>query len=236
MKLSQDQIQELYKFTRKHYVEHYDLQTELVDHLANGIEKQWEESPELPFRNALEQEFKKFGVGGFENVVRKRQRAMEWRYLKIVFRFCREYFKLPKIIMTVLMTLGICSALFWVPIANRYDVIMGVLLANALLVLFVFFKNRSNNELECVKYGKKWMLKDQIYNYAQYASFFNLFPIILNTSYLRKLIPIDSGYAVFAFAALIVCLSLISFVTIRVIPKKADELLTETYPEYKLVY
>ena len=37
MILTQDQIQQLNKFTRAHYVEHYDLQTELVGHLANGI-------------------------------------------------------------------------------------------------------------------------------------------------------------------------------------------------------
>ena len=38
MKLTEEQIQQLYKFTRQHYVEHYDVQTELVDHLANDIE------------------------------------------------------------------------------------------------------------------------------------------------------------------------------------------------------
>ena len=235
MKLSQHQIQELYSFTRKHYVEHYDLQTELVDHLANGIEKQWEEAPELPFKNALKQEFKKFGVGGFEKIVRKRRRAMEWRYFKIVIRFYQEYFKLPRILMTALLTLSVYSALFRIPTLHRYDVIMVILLSIAALVLFISLKNRSNNELECVKHGKKWMLKDQIYNYAQYASFFNLFPIILNMPYFRKLIPIDSDYVIFAFAALIVCLGLMSFVTISVIPKKADELLAETYPEYKMV-
>ena len=40
MKLNQGLILELYAFTRKHFVEHFDLQTELVDHLANGIEQQ----------------------------------------------------------------------------------------------------------------------------------------------------------------------------------------------------
>jgi hypothetical protein len=47
MKLSSTQIEKLYAFTRQHYVEYYDLQTELVDHLANAIEAQWEENPGL---------------------------------------------------------------------------------------------------------------------------------------------------------------------------------------------
>lgn len=38
MKLSAQQIDQLYAFTRQHFVEWYDLQSELVDHLANAIE------------------------------------------------------------------------------------------------------------------------------------------------------------------------------------------------------
>ncbi len=56
------------KFTRQHYVEHYDLQTELVDHLANDIEKICEEQPNLSFEQAKTISFKKFGVFGFMDV------------------------------------------------------------------------------------------------------------------------------------------------------------------------
>ena len=52
MKLTDTQIQDLYTFTRKHYVEYYDVQTELVDHLANDIEATWKENPEVIFRKS----------------------------------------------------------------------------------------------------------------------------------------------------------------------------------------
>ena len=42
MKLTEIQITNLYQFTRQHFVYHYDVQTELVDHLANDIEGIWE--------------------------------------------------------------------------------------------------------------------------------------------------------------------------------------------------
>jgi hypothetical protein len=87
MKLTQDQIQELYKFTRAHYVEHYDLQTELVDHLANGVEQQWAHYPKLSFEEAKQMEFKKFGVFGFMDVVAERQKAMGKKYRKIIWQF-----------------------------------------------------------------------------------------------------------------------------------------------------
>ena len=62
MKLTPQQIEQLYQFTRQHFVEWYDLQTELVDHLANSIETQWQENPKISFEDALKVEFKKFGV------------------------------------------------------------------------------------------------------------------------------------------------------------------------------
>ena len=69
MKISENHIEQLYKFTREHFVYHYDVQTELVDHLANDIEQICEEQPQLTFEQAREVSFKKFGVFGFMDVV-----------------------------------------------------------------------------------------------------------------------------------------------------------------------
>ena len=86
MKLTPEQIDRLYQFTRQHYVEYYDLQTELVDHLANSIEAQWQESSKISFEEALQKEFKKFGVFGFMDVVEKRQAALNRKYNGIILR------------------------------------------------------------------------------------------------------------------------------------------------------
>jgi hypothetical protein len=69
MKLTASQIDNLFKFTRKHYVYHYDVQSELVDHLANDIESIWQETPNLSFEQARDKSFKKFGVFGFMDVI-----------------------------------------------------------------------------------------------------------------------------------------------------------------------
>ncbi|GAK93575.1 hypothetical protein JCM19298_2294 [Nonlabens ulvanivorans] len=104
MKLNDSQIEDLYAFTRKHYVEYYDLQTELVDHLANAIEDQWELKPHLFFEDALQIEFKKFGVFGFTEVVEQRQKAMARKYSKLIWKHLKEYFKLPKILLLMSLT------------------------------------------------------------------------------------------------------------------------------------
>lgn len=234
MKLNRDQIHELYKFTRKHFVEHYDLQTELVDHLANGIEAQWLEYPERSFKDARLREFRKFGVSGFEKVVRKRKNAMTWRYFKIILGFYKEYFRLPKILLTIVVT-GIVTYLFkLLPLSHRYDLILIFYFGLVGMLLFIQFKKRKNNELEMVKYGKKWMLKDQIYSYGNFANTLNLLPILLNTPYFKKNIPVDNDLILLGFAWITVCTSILCYVIIYIVPKKAEELLAETYPEYKM--
>src|SRR6187549_3570305 len=98
MKLTSEQIDRLYQFTIQHYVEYYDLQTELVDHLANAIEQQWEEDPKISFEEALQKEFTKFGIFGFSDMIDAKRRALEKRYGKIVLGHLLEFFKIPRIV------------------------------------------------------------------------------------------------------------------------------------------
>ena len=99
MKLNADQVERLYAFTRQHYVEYFDLQTELVDHLANAIEEQWQQNPKLSFEEALQIEFKKFGVFGFMEVVEKRQVALNKKYNKLVWQLLKNQEVLPLILL-----------------------------------------------------------------------------------------------------------------------------------------
>lgn len=103
MKLSQPQIEQLYTFTQRHYVEWYDVQTELVDHLANGIEKQWKINPDLDFNEALNAEFKKFGVMGFSSVVDEKTAALNKYYRNQVWYYFKSFFKVPKIVITLFL-------------------------------------------------------------------------------------------------------------------------------------
>lgn len=143
MKLTKEQIEELYVFTRKHYVEHYDLQTELVDHLSNGIEEQWEQNPKLAFDDALQVEFKKFGVFGFMDVVEKRQKAMNKRYRKILFRFVKEWFQLPKLLTTIAIFMGFFLVLH---LKQASYVLMGSILILVAVDFYHQFKRRKKEK------------------------------------------------------------------------------------------
>jgi hypothetical protein len=95
MQLTTSQIDN-YSLLRQHFVEYYDLQSELVDHLANSIEAQWEQFPKRTFEEALNIEFKKFGIYGFMDVVYKR-RGPKTKYYKIVWGVFQRFFSIPKL-------------------------------------------------------------------------------------------------------------------------------------------
>ncbi|MDX1365862.1 MAG: hypothetical protein R3243_16780, partial [Arenibacter latericius] len=134
MKVNPTQIQELYLFTRQHFVEHYDLQTELVDHLSNGIEAQWQENPNLDFKDALNREFKKFGVFGFQDVITARTKAMEKRYFSFIWRFFKDYFSFPKVALTVFLIALCYTLLRLLPAEIGIGVVYGVYVLSVLFM------------------------------------------------------------------------------------------------------
>ena len=106
-KLSQEQIDQLFVFTKKHLVEHYDVQVELVDHLANAIEAEWEINPNISFTAALEKEYKNFGVFGFSGLVEQKQATLQNHYWNVIKREIRSFFSIPKIVLTLALFYGL---------------------------------------------------------------------------------------------------------------------------------
>ena len=229
MKLTKEQIEELYAFTRKHYVVHYDLQTELVDHLSNGIEEQWEQNPNLSFDNALGVEFKKFGVFGFMDVVDSKKVQMNKKYFGLILHFYKDYFKLPKILFLLGCIFVFNFGINFFPNNYKLDLINGVLLFSAVLLIIASFLNKKR-----LKKGKRWLLKDIIYQFGNSIAFFYL-PIYTYNWYTPSSGVLENIYLQYALSAYTVMYLFICFVMIYVIPKKVNEILSETYPEYSLV-
>jgi hypothetical protein len=233
MKLTPDQIQELYKFTRQHFVEHYDVQTELVDHLANDIEQIWQEQPTLSFEQARDMSFKKFGVFGFMDVVAERQNAMSKKYRKLLWSFAKNWFKLPKMILTALIFIIIYTGIS--SIYGRYFMYAVLLL----MIIFsgykgYFIHKQFKNRIQ--QTSKKWMLEEMIFKTGfggiamLLVNLFNMFNLTSYNSLVIKPIWFTLGSSLF-FTLLIIFI----YVAIEVLPKKAEEILEIQYPEYKLV-
>ena len=227
--LSKDQIQDLYTFTRQHFVEHYDLQTELVDHLANDIESIWKDQPNLSFTEARDQSFKKFGVFGFMDVVEQRQKAMNKKYLKYLWSEAKQWFTIPKAIMTISIFLifymafksTIANYLFW----SMYGIMAIWIIYKAFSLNSTFKKRKKVSQ-------KKWLLEEIIFKQAGGSGI-----VIFSQIPTWRNITLDS-FSNNSFVIIVPILTTLFFIWIYVsyyiLPNKAEELLKTTYPEYSL--
>jgi len=158
MKLSAEQIEQLFDFTKKHYVEHYDVQVELVDHLANAIEDQWKENPNILFEDALQTEFKKFGIFGFTGLVEQKQAALHKYYNKMLLHEVLKFISIPKVITTIAMYLSIFFFLKKTGSLGEI-VILSLILGSFLFYLIISFRFIYKIRKQQKMQGKKWLIQ-----------------------------------------------------------------------------
>lgn len=228
MKLTSEQIERLYQFTHQHYVEHYDLQTELVDHLANGIETQWEQNPNLSFDEALQLEFKKFGIFGFTSVVEQRQETLTKKYNQLVWQHFKDFFKLPKIIVSLVAI--VLLKLF----LEKISFLEELIITSFITILLTFFAGmvymQHKNRRKTRASGKKWLFEKIIFSNGSFVGYIYVAMCVFNK------VPrhFESDYAIWVFSIMIVLMVLLEYIMLVKIPKKSEEYLIATYPEYKL--
>ena len=120
--LTAEQIETLFEFTTKNHVKYIDVQYELVDHLATGIEEQLKDNPSLDFDRAIKNERQKFPLTGFYHFVEQKEKALITYWNKKVWAILRLYIKLPQILLT--LTILISTYFFY--IKNPMEVTMSI--------------------------------------------------------------------------------------------------------------
>ncbi len=230
MKLTELQIENLYQFTRKHYVEYYDVQTELVDHLANDIEQIWDEHPNLSFEQARDKSFKKFGIFGFMDVVQAKEWQMTKKYFKLVLQFTKAWFKIPKIAITLLLFFLFYKLQeYQLGSVAYYTIFIGIMVSQIIFMIL----NARKIKAKYQKTGKKWLFENIINingmaNICVLLFYFFDFPFKSSKDFL-----VMGDFRKFLSAFLITLLVLVAYITLIVIPKKATKLLQEMYPDYQ---
>ena len=231
MKLSTQQIDQLFTFTRQHFVEWYDLQSELVDHLANAIETELQENPKLSFDEVLSKEFKKFGVFGFMDVVEKRQAVLGKKYNGLVWYHFKDFFGVPKIVLTIAMTLVLFSILK----ISQYSewIVMGLYLILILFTFYEIFKNIKFKKEKKEAKQKRWLFEEIINQYGGFAGAI-IFPLnLFSRMFYHSEQYINNDYWTLGLSLFLVLFAIVIFIIFKIIPSKAEDYLVATYPEYK---
>lgn len=231
MKLNTQQIDQLYLFTRQHYVEWYDLQSELVDHLANAIETQWQQNSKLTFDEALNKEFQKFGVFGFMDVVEEKQKFLDKKYRKLIWKYYKEFFRLPKVILTIALIYGLY--IFINSFESPEAVFLGIYFFTLIVSFALFLKTKQELKQRQKRTGRKWLFEENDSNLNKFLLFVLGFNISNSILSVLKVNHWQNEYSIIA-SSVLVFIALYIFIQYKIIPKKVSEELTKTYPEYSL--
>lgn len=230
MKLTQAQTERLYQFTKQHFVEWYDVQIELVDHLANGIEEQWESQPHLDFETALKIEFKKFGIFGFSELVEQKTNALDKHYRKQIFKHFITFLSLPKIIGT-LFSIWFVNFLL-LNIDNKLYVTVPFV-GLVLVFPFIFlFKKQRQIKSRFKTTGKKWLFEHTLIQLGGLIHLLNIgfyFPTIFDSD--REW----TATTMLVFSVFIVVYILILYIGIYVVSPSIKVKASKDYPEYRLI-
>ena len=166
------------------------------------------------------------------DVITAKQKQMNKRYWKIIWRFVKEWFTLPKLLITITIFMSVYILLKF-PISSYF--ILGALSIGVIAEIVMLFKVRKQRKVKEENNEKLFLLEDMIgstKNGYTGLVFINLFNIV-STS---RLDFSDSGFFwQLVFSGTITLLIILFNVVNYVLPEKAQELLEETHPEYKLV-
>ena len=131
--LTEEQIQSLFNFCYDHSVEYYEVQLELVDHLANAIESEMKANPTITFAGALEKVYHSFGYNGFKPLVIEKQKIAKNQSRRLFWQLFKSQFRWPKILLFILLTTGMVT-IFTMEIF-LIKILLGIMLILSLVVV-----------------------------------------------------------------------------------------------------
>lgn len=229
--LTQQQIDDIafYCYTRN--VEYYDVQLELVDHIADMIEDLQKTNTALSFSEALELAGKQFSDEEFKKVVRSKKKLLQKKVSKLIEKEFVSFFTVPKIILTITLILG---ALLLPRLMKESKIIGGLLLlimmAPYLYYSFIF-RNESKQFLEdrkgnllCLKVRSRYE-KLAILAAVSLNTAFNLLPGLFDNHFNLKDKP-SLQSILFLFGAMLEIL----FISILFVRVSFNEKMKEQYP------
>lgn len=226
-KLTPEQIQELHEFCYFRSVWHYDVQVEIVDHLASAIEKLWEANPTLPFDEAICQVGEQFGGdAGFAVIKQEKEKLLRKKYWRLLWQFVADYYRFPKIMITLVISLTLYSAFRFSE--NDQWIIISLVLFFAGISLFYHFH-----------YFPRFV---KVKNTQEY-------PLLINEIAFKGLISVPAGFLgivisvashqlQFSAVANVMASALISFYIVLLygdyfyIPKRIREHFAEQFPQF----
>ena len=221
--LTPQQIDELFAFCRRHYVHYYDVQLELVDHLANAIEEKMTVDKTISFETALDDVHKSFGYKGFAGVVEAKEIALFNKNKQLRWNLFFKYFTVPKIALTLFL-IGCFMFIGSVVPQNKLNNVSAII-AIAFVIFEIFVAVKSYRIFN--KVSKKLLLISSRYQ-QNFFSFLALQFLVQFVKFSDKNDLSFSGYTFFSFLVGLMIAATLSYYDLC---KKLLDISHEQYPQ-----
>lgn len=97
-------IQEIHKWIKSLNINYYDVELELVDHIASGVEEELANNNPRQTIDLVVSELKKWPFSKIEALIKEKKHDLYWGWNKKLWSYLASYFKLPKILILFILT------------------------------------------------------------------------------------------------------------------------------------
>ena len=226
--LTKNQINQLFAFCEKHCVRYYDVQVELVDHLASDIEQQFVMNDNISFEVALQKVYAGFGVTGFGKYMSEKEKQIRKKISSEKRKIIVSLVTLPKAIPTI----GCLLLLLYPFTSHQYGLVkpmaiglsaLSIMSMISFFVYWIWVKKKTKSE------KKLWILENGMMNVGICLTIFNI-----NLQTIVHLSQFDATGFQFWYCLMLILLNYFAIIVLvanHQQNKKLREYALKTYPE-----
>lgn len=222
--LTKENIEYLFFYCGKHFVKYYEVQVELVDHLANAIESKMAADPKLTFEKALDEVHQSFGVRGFAPLVSEKQIAVEKQSRKLFWKLFKDQFRWPKILGFLVLT-AVMFTVSTLDLSIFKWSFVSIMIAGFIIEIYSVLKIH----ILLAHTGKKFLLGaiSEIVAWIFYPIYVFYFPSFLDKNFLSAVHSTSSTL----FYSILLSLFIIMIVSMIQTISSAKKNLIQSFPE-----
>jgi len=184
----------------------------------------------MPFQYALNHVFDGFGFLGFDKIKRAKEKVLQKKHNRLIFQFVTSYFRLPKILLTIVLTLVLFAIL---QLSKNDGIVIGffvfLFLPFGIIYHFYFFPKYLDIKLIP---GKSFLMIDYLKNLQRQLLFIFLIPFQSISYYSLFKDGITSIWIQLLVSFTIVFLSILVYASCFYVPIKFREHFTEQFPQF----
>jgi len=228
--ITPEETEELFKLCEKYGAFFYDVQIELVDHLASLIEEQWKKDPEISFQQGLKNAVSSFGKSNFTKVAREKEKEINRKYNLLLWSYFIEFYKWPKLLITLVFTLGL---LLLFQMTNHTKTIL-LIFSGLVLFGFVFYVIRIFPKFKIKgKSGELFLLGSTQSQIMSIGVILLQIPILTNNIFeWNEIESINNVFVLAVISFMIVFFSIMLYANLFFLQKKIKEHFKEQFPEF----